>query len=92
MSTLGLCLCRFKVLIGWVLIAVDLHVGHMALLGRHCLIHFDEALAVWRPLRVLPQQNYADDGRCQQRYAGERQRYVDASIPSEALVVWLSTY
>lgn len=92
MSTLGLCLCRFEVLIGRVLVAVDLHVGHVALLGRHRLIHFDEALAVWRTLRMLPEQYYPDDCGGQKCDTGERQSDVNAAIPSESLVVGLATY
>ena len=39
-----LLLLGFKVLVGGILVAIDLHIGHVPLFGRHGLIHFNETL------------------------------------------------
>lgn len=37
-------LLDFKILVGRILVAVDLHVGYMTLLWSSCLVYFDETL------------------------------------------------
>lgn len=37
----------FKELVSRILVAIDLHVGHMPFLGGDRLVHLDEALIMW---------------------------------------------
>lgn len=72
---------RLEELVGRILVAIDLHVCHVALLGRDRLIDLHEASGVRCGLGVLTQQHHTHHSGRQQCQAGEAERKVDAAVP-----------